>query len=159
MRVESCVRRSVLVVATVLLAIAWTGCSGPKDFELRSLDLGDLQRMGTAETTVDVNMVLYNPNGYRVQVTSSELGLWLAGDSIGRLTFAPGTALAGKAASEVVLQARLDNDRMGNLLPARWFEFLVQGVPIKVDGPVTGKAWGIRRTIDIHYEERIRLVE
>ena len=142
----------------LLGALLWGGCVTPEDFEVRQVDLGNLQQVGSEETALSMDIAMYNPNRFDVRITGSALGLWLAGDSIGVLSFEPGTEMEGRTEANVRMRATLDSDRLSRLLSTRWFEFLIQGLPVRVDGWVAGRAWGVERTLDIHHEERIRVV-
>lgn len=46
-----------------LLAVVNTGCLQPDDFDVRSVAIADFRSLGDAETTVGVDIGLYNPNG------------------------------------------------------------------------------------------------
>ena len=146
-------------IALWCLAILGAGCITPDDFEVRQVELGNLQQVGSGQTELAMDIVLYNPNRFDVRITGSALGLWLAGDSIGTLGFAPGTEMEGRTSAKVEMQATLDNNKLSSLVSSRWFEFLLQGLPVRVDGQVSGKAWGVERTLDIHHEERIQVVQ
>ena len=152
-------RRHWAPLALLWFACAGTGCVTPDDFEVRRVDLGNLQQVGSDQTALVMDITMYNPNRFDVRVTGSSLGLWLAGDSIGTLSFAPETEMAGRTSAEVEMQATLDSDKLSRLMSTRWFEFLLQGVPVRVHGWVSGKAWGVERTLQIHHEERIQVVQ
>ena len=64
----------------VVLALFGTGCLGqPEDFEVRSVSIADFSALGNEETVVGIDIVLHNPNGYKVQIEDSRLGLWVGG--------------------------------------------------------------------------------
>ena len=49
-----------LLALTLLLA----GCFSPEDFEVRAVSISNLTSLGTDQTELGVDLVLYNPNGY-----------------------------------------------------------------------------------------------
>ena len=151
-------RSFLVVLSTAFAVVMLTGCLEPKDFEVRKVGIGDLRQLGEAETAVGVDLSLFNPNGYKVGIDASQLGLWLAGDSVGRLVFAEGEELDGKAEATVRLDAILDSKRFGDVLSRNWLEFMVQGAPIRVEGWVEGSAWGVRRTLQIRHEQRLSIL-
>ena len=151
-------RSSLVVLSTAFAVVMLSGCLEPKDFEVRKVGIGDLRQLGEAETAVGVDLSLFNPNGYKVGIDASQLGLWLAGDSVGRLVFAEGEELDGKAEATVRLDAILDSKRFGDVLSRNWLEFMVQGAPIRVEGWVEGSAWGVRRTLQIRHEQRLSIL-
>lgn len=145
-------------VLLCLLAVASAGCLQPEDFEVRSVAIADFSSLGEAETAVGVDIGLYNPNGYAVHIVDSELGLWVAGDSVGVLRFVPEESIGRKSAAEVRLNAVLDSKRFGDVLSRNWLEFMVKGAPIRVEGWVAGSAWGVRRTLQIHHDQRLSIL-
>ena len=142
-----------------LMVVASTGCLQPDDFEVRSVAIADFRSLGEAETTVGVDIGLYNPNGYAVHIEDSQLGLWVARDSVGFLSFVPGEQIGRRTEAEVRLNAVLDSRVFGEVLSKHWFEFLIQGAPIRVEGWVRGKAWGVKRTLQIQQTQRVRVLE
>lgn len=142
-----------------LFSVVLSGCLSPNDFEVRRVGIADFRSLGTSETAIGVDIALYNPNGYRVRIVDSQLGLWVAGDSVGRLEFVPGEEIARRSEEQVRLNAILDSRKFGDVLSKQWFEFLVQGAPIRVEGWVEGSAWGVERTLQIRHEQRIRIME
>ena len=143
----------------ILFSSMWAGCMQPQDFEVRSVSISDFRSLGDEATVVGIDIGLHNPNGYKVDIQESQLGLWVASDSVGILQFAPGERLARKSDAVVRLDAVLDSHRFSDVLSENWFEFLVQGAPVRVQGWVKGKAWGVQRTLAIRHEQRIRIVE
>lgn len=149
----------LVISGLILSALMWTGCLQPQDFEVRSVSISDFRSLGDEETVVGIDIGLHNPNGYKVQIQESRLGLWVGADSVGVLQFVSGESLARRADAVVRLDAVLDSRRFSDVLSKNWFEFLVQGAPVKVEGWVRGKAWGVQRTLAIQHEQRIRVVE
>jgi hypothetical protein len=144
----------------VVLVVLGTGCMGqPEDFEVRSVSIADFNALGNEETVVGIDIGLHNPNGYKVQIEDSRLGLWVGADSVGVLQFVPGAEIVGHGEMSVRVDAVLDSKRFSDVLSRNWFEYLVQGAPVRVEGWVRGKAWGIRKTLTIHHQQRIRVVE
>ena len=151
-------RTTLTAFSAALVVVILSGCLEPKDFEVRQVGIGDLKQLGTAEAAVGVDLILYNPNGYKVGIDASHLGLWLAGDSVGRLVFAEGEELSRKTEATIRLDAVLDSKRFGDVLSRHWLEFMVQGAPIRVEGWVEGSALGVRRTLQIRHEQRIGIL-
>ena len=144
----------------VVLGALGTGCVGqPQDFEVRSVSISNFASLGNEETVVGVDIGLRNPNGYKVQIEDSRLGLWVGPDSVGVLQFVPGVGVAGRAEETIRVDAVLDSKRFSDVLSRNWFEYLVQGAPVRVEGWVRGKAWGIRKTLTIRHQQRIRVME
>ena len=140
------------------LSLFLTGCFAPDDFEVRAVSISDLTSLGSDQTEFGVDLVLYNPNGYAVQIQDSHLGLWLSGDSVGRLQFSSSEAIPKKSEAPVHLEATLNSERVGRLLSGNALEYLVQGAPIRVEGWVKGKAGWFQSTLDIRHEQRIGLM-
>ena len=159
MRAESPFR-PLLLLGLALLALVFAGCIGqPEDFQVRSVSISDLSSLGNEETVVGIDIGLFNPNGYKVHIEESRLGLWVGADSVGVLQFVPGVQIAGNGEERVRVDAVLDSKRFSKVLSQNWFEYLVQGAPVRVEGWVRGKAWGIHRTLTIYHEQRIRVME
>ena len=57
------------------------------------------------------------------------------------------------------MSAKLDMQRFKAALNKNLPGIFIQGLEIGVEGTVTGKAWGTRRTIEVHHTERISLVQ
>ena len=139
--------------------VGCTGCLNPQDFEVKAVGISDLKSLGNAETTVGIDIGLYNPNGYAVEIEGSELGLWLAGESVGVLRFAEGEKIGRRAEALVRLNAVLDSKKLSGVIAQHWFEFLLQGAPVRVEGWVRGKSWGIHQTLEIRHTQQIRVLE
>ena len=159
MRADSRFGGSLPLWLVVLVALG-TGCVGqPKDFEVRSVSISNFASLGNEETVVGIDIGLRNPNGYKVHIEDSRLGLWVGSDSVGVLQFVPGVEVAGRAEETVRVDAILDSKRFSDVLSQNWFEYLVQGAPVRGEGWVSGKAWGIRKTLTIRHQQRIRVME
>ena len=157
MRAKRLSLSSAIVLLAMTLLVA--GCSAPEDFEVRQVSISNLASLGTDQTELGVDLVLYNPNGYAVQVQDSRLGLWLSEDSVGMLRFSSEEAIPKRSEASVHLEATLNSERMARLLSSHAFEYLVQGAPIRVEGWVKGKAGWFQQTIEVLHEERIRFLE
>lgn len=142
-----------------LLATVFLSCASPKDVEVRGVSIAGFDNLDQPEASIGVNLVLFNPNPFPVEITGSQLGLRVDGDSLGVLTLAPGVRLERKSEANIHVHARIDSESMQQVLSERWFEFLLTGVPVQVSGWVQGKAWGVQRTLRIQHEERIRVIE
>ncbi len=143
-----------------VLALFGVGCLGqPEDFEVRSVSIADFSALGNEETVVGIDIGLHNPNAFKVQIQDSRLGLWVGADSVGVLQFVPGAEIARYGEETVRVDAVLDSKRFSDVLSRNWFEYLVQGAPIRVEGWIRGKAWGIRKTLTIRHVQRIRVTE
>ena len=143
-----------LLALTLLLS----GCFSTENFEVRAVSISDLTSLGSDQTEFGVDLVLYNPNGYAVQIQDSRLGLWLSGDSVGRLRFSSSEAIPKKSEASVHLEATLNSERVRRLLSSHAFEYLVEGAPIRVEGWVKGKAGWFQSTLDIRHEQRFGLM-
>ena len=105
MRADSRFVWTVPLWLVVLVALG-TGCVGqPPDFEVRSVSISNFASLGNEETVVGVDIGLRNPNGYKVQIEDSRLGLWVGPDSVGVLQFVPGVEVAGRAEETVRVDA------------------------------------------------------
>lgn len=151
--------RSFLVaLSTAFAGVMLSGCLESKDFEVRSVAISDLNALGNEETVVGIDIGLYNPNGYKVQIEESRLGFWVGVDSVGVLQFVPGVEIGGKKEGVVRVDAVLDSKLFSNVISRNWFEYLVQGAPVRVEGWVRGKARGVRRTLQIRHEQRLSIL-
>ena len=142
----------------VLALVVLSGC-GIKDFEVRSVAIGGLDGLGSEEATVTVALGIHNPNPYKITVIEDRMGLWISGDSIGTISFGKGITLPAKEDEQVAMSAKLDMQRVNAALNKNLLGIFIQGLETGVEGTVTGKAWGTRRTIEVHHTERISLVQ
>ena len=140
----------------LLLVAGLTGCR-IQDFEVRSVGIQGLDGLGQEQATVNVALGIHNPNPYRVLVLEDDMGLWFSSDSVGRISFGEGIILPAKQDETVVMTALLDMERVNDVLSRNILSVFIQGLEVKVQGTVTGKAWGARRTIDVDHSERIGL--
>ena len=143
-------------LVALLLVAGLAGCR-IQDFEVRSVGIQGLDGLGQGQATVNVALGIHNPNPYRVLVLEDDMGLWLSSDSVGRISFGEGITLPAKQDETVVMTALLDMERVNDVLSSNILSVFMQGLEVKVQGTVTGKAWGARRTIDVDHTERIGL--
>ena len=142
----------------VLALAVLSGC-GIKDFEVRSVAIDGLDGLGSEQATVTVALGIHNPNPYKVTVIEDQMGLWISGDSIGTISFGQGITLPAKEDKQVAMSAKLDMQRVNVALNKNLLGIFIQGLEIGVEGTVTGKAWGTRRTIEVDHTERISLIQ
>ena len=145
-------------ISWVLTLAVLSGC-GMKDFEVRSVAIDGLDGLGSEEATVTVALGIHNPNPYKVTVIEDHMGLWISGDSIGTISFGQGITLPAKEDEQVAMSAKLDMQRVNAALNKNLLGIFIQGLEIGVEGTVTGKAWGTRRTIEVDHTEHISLVQ
>ena len=145
-------------ISWVLALAVLSGC-GIKDFEVRSVAIDGLDGLGSEEATVTVALGIHNPNPYKVTVIEDHMGLWISGDSIGTISFGQGITLPAKEDEQVAMSAKLDMQRVNAALNKNLLGIFIQGLEIGVEGTVTGKAWGTRRTIEVDHTEHISLIQ
>lgn len=144
--------------AGMLLVVTLAGCY--HDLEVREvsgLTEGQLTLQGF---NGEVDVRVYNPNGYTVKALHSDVALYVRDRRVGAVLLPAPVELPARAESVLRLEVASEPGAIAAILKNELMNFLTGGeVELRAEGTVTGKAWGIPVTVPVRSVERIGLTK
>lgn len=139
------------ITSVLFLAIAivlFSGCS-PKPLEYRNVTGFSISKIGFTSSTVNMDMIYYNPNHFSMQLKQTDLDIFIDSNYVGHTT--QQTPVTIPAQSEFSIPLSVDVD-MNNLFKNALAAILVKSVQVKVSGNIRAGKAHIYRNFPVHYE-------
>jgi len=144
----------------ILLPFLVTSCSIYKDVEVvevRDVRMAELSQEGLG---AEVDLMLQNPNGYKVKVTGSDLNVWVNGREAGKVRLLEPVTILPRSTASYTLKVHAPYDELAPGFLASLISLLfVDAVAFKAEGYVQGKALGITRKVNVSVNETVPLGE
>lgn len=103
-----------------------------------------------------VDVRVYNPNGYAVKALQSDVVLYVRDQRVGEVQLPQPADLPAREESVLTLVVASEPGAIAAILKNEWMNLLIGGeVELRAEGTVTGKAWGIPVTVPVRSVERI----
>jgi LEA14-like dessication related protein len=150
-------RHSVLLMSLVAL-LPWllTGCSAYEEVELRDIREVQVLRMDGRTIALRVDVLVNNPNGYRIGVEDPDVDLYLNDTYVGKGHL--DSALTLNKRSEQVYPVYLHADLAGGPLLMMMIGGALSGeMKLGVKGTVLARSGMLRKRFPFELEERIDL--
>ena len=123
-----------LLILTILLI----SCSTPKELEYREFRNFSLQKVGFATSSIKMDMIYYNPNGFGLQLKRTELDVFVNGILLGHTSQEYQITIPKK--EQFIIPVTMEVD-MKNLLKNSLTSLFNKEVQVKVTGSIkVGKA-------------------
>jgi len=136
----------ILFFVTLILA---TSCQAPKDLVYRDFKNLKVDKIGSAATTLKVDLIYYNPNNFGLQLKYTDLDIYLDNKFLGHSSQDYQITIPKLAEFTMPLAIELD---MKNLLSNSLPSLLGKDVLVKVTGTVKiGKA-NVYKSFPVSYE-------
>lgn len=144
----------VFIFSTILLS----GCLKYEDVELKQVHDVDLKSIDENELKMEIELELYNPNNYKIKVTKADLDIKINQLFLGNSKLEEVIEIPPKASSRKIVKLNTQLDKaFTKELPGLLASAIFSGLKLDVAGKITGKAYWISHTFDIHHEEKINL--
>jgi LEA14-like dessication related protein len=130
--------------ATILFS-----CSSPKPLEYRNVSGFEISKIGLTSSTVNMNIVYYNPNHFSMQLKQTDLDIFIDSNYVGHTT--QQTQVTIPAQSEFNIPLSVDVD-MNNLFSNALTAILVKSIQIKVSGNIRAGKAHIYKNFPVKYE-------
>lgn len=139
---------------TLLVTIALTACQKPQAFDYRSVKNVKLEKLGFEKSTLNMDLVYYNPNNFGVDLRKVDCDIYIDNHYLGKYKL--DTLMHIQRKAEFVLPSRIQVDMQGifkNVLTV----LFNKEVLVNVKGTTrVGKA-GFFKTISFNYEARHKI--
>jgi LEA14-like dessication related protein len=143
-----------LSLLTLLTVIALSSCQKPQAFDYRSVKNVKLEKLGFEKSTLNMDLVYYNPNNFGVDLRKVDCDIYIDNHYLGKYKL--DTLMHIQRKAEFVLPSRIQVDMQGifkNVLTV----LFNKEVLVNVKGTTrVGKA-GFFKTISFNYEARHKI--
>ncbi len=143
-----------LIITLILLPFLLVSCNVPKELEYRDFKNFAISKVGFSATSIRLDLVYYNPNGFGLQLQRTDLDIFLDNIYLGHTVQEQQITIPRQ--SEFAIPVSIDVD-MKNLLKNGFLSLLSSEVTVKVTGSVkVGKA-NVYKNFPVSYEGKQRL--
>ncbi len=132
-----------------LLANLLYSCSTPKDLEYRDFKNLTVEKLGVSATTLKMDLVYYNPNNFGMQLTNTDLDVFINNNYLGKTSQEYQVNIPKR--EEFSIPIKIDVD-MKNLLKNGLTTFLSNEVLVKLTGTVRVGKLNVFKTFPVNYE-------
>jgi len=133
----------------LLLTILLVSCSTPKELEYRDFRNFSIQRIGFSTSSAKMDMIYYNPNGFGLQLKTTELEIFVNGVLLGHSSQEYQITIPKK--EQFIIPITMDID-MKNLIKNSLTTLFNKEVNVKVTGSIKiGKA-NVFVSFPVNYE-------
>jgi LEA14-like dessication related protein len=121
--------------------------------ELRKVELKKVEK---TEMYLDVTAVLDNPNSFKINVTGTDLDLYLEERYMGKATLENNVTLKAKSKEAYDLEIKAKGDNLNaELLPIMLTAALTGKVTVRLTGEVKGKVFLFSRAVKVDIKEDV----
>jgi LEA14-like dessication related protein len=129
-------------------------CSVPKELEYRDFKNFAISKVGFSATSIRLDLVYYNPNGFGLQLQRTDLDIFLDDTYLGHTVQEQQITIPRQ--SEFAIPVSIDVD-MKNLLKNSFLSLLSTEVTVKVRGSVKVGKGNVYKNFPVSYEGKQRL--
>jgi LEA14-like dessication related protein len=133
------------VTVTILLF----SCCSPKPLEYRNVSGFAISKIGFASSTVNMNIVYYNPNHYSMQLKQTDLDIFIDSNYVGHTIQQAQVTIPAQSEFNIPLSVDVD---MNNLFKNALAAILVKSIQVKVSGNIRAGKAHIYKNFPISYE-------
>ena len=132
-----------------LIANLLYSCGTPKDLEYRDFKNLTVEKLGVSATTLKMDLVYYNPNNFGMQLTNTDLDVFINNNYLGKTSQEYQVTIPKR--EEFSIPIKIDVD-MKNLLKNGLTSFLSNEVLVKLTGTVRVGKLNVFKTFPVNYE-------
>lgn len=137
------------IVYVLFLIVLSVSCRAPKDLEYRDFKNLTVKQLGFGSSTINVDLIYYNPNNFGLQLKNTDLDIYIDGSFLGHSSQEYQITIPKRAEFTLPFQVEVD---MKNVFKNALSTILSKEVMVKVTGTVRlGKA-NIYKTFPVNYE-------
>lgn len=149
--------RNIILIAFALLV---TACSEVETLELKKVEKFALNNVSASGADVELDLLVYNPNGFKIKVTDYELDVFINNVRIGKAQLDEKLVLPKKTESSqhVNVQVNFKNMLFG-AIPVLTSLKKGKKAKLRLSGNVKGGALFYKKTMNIDFEKDISLTK
>jgi LEA14-like dessication related protein len=131
--------------------VALSSCKQPKELVYEGMGNFSIKQAGAKQTTLSMNISLYNPNKYKLKLKSADVDAFLNGNHIGKMNVTDAYELAASDTTSLPVMLNVD---LQNILPNALQILLNREVTIKLTGKIIAGRHGVYISLPVNYETR-----
>lgn len=139
------------MLAVVLFSSLLSCRSAYKAIEYKECKNVKINKIGLKNTTMEMDLVFYNPNKYSIDIQKADLEVFINGNSFGKTNQLLNTTLP--RLGDATLPLKIDIE-MKNLLKNTLSTISSEEVTIRAVGSIKAGRNGIYKTIDVDYSTK-----
>lgn len=152
--------RTLRTWIALILMVQLSACSFYKEVEVSEVKDIHVTRFDKDFVEAEVEVVINNPNWYRVLLTDSDIDVYLNGKKIGRIQLKEKIILPRKTLNTRTILMKGDYEAMeSSFLESILTVLFASSSKVKVDGYMKGRAFFVSRKVDVMLEKDIDLRE
>lgn len=142
-----------IILPLFVLSMVMSSCE-VQEVSLSELTKVELTKVENTEMHLDVTAVIENPNSFKINVSGSDLDLYLEDRYIGKTTLENTVVLKAKSNDAHDLKVKAKGENLNaELLPIMLSAALTGKVRVKLTGEVKGKVFLISKSVPVQVEE------
>jgi LEA14-like dessication related protein len=124
-------------------------CSSPKPLEYRNVANFSISKVGFTSSTVNMDIVYYNPNHCSMQLKQTDLDIFIDSNYVGHTTQQVQVTIPSQSEFSIPLSVDVD---MNNLFKNALTALLVKSIQVRVSGNIRAGKAHIYKNFPVHYE-------
>jgi len=140
---------SIVLFSFLIAILSLSSCAQPKELVYLGMDSFSIKQAGLKQTTISMNIRLYNPNRYKLKLKKADVDVFINNSHVGKMNVNCIAELAKRDSSS--LPVTLDVD-LANALPNALQLLLNPEITLKITGNIIAGRQGVYITIPVNYE-------
>jgi hypothetical protein len=137
-----------LLIAICLISALLASCSEPKDLEFREFKNLKVENLNFSDAVLKVDLVYFNPNNFGLQLSSTDLDLFVDSNFLGHSAQNIQVAIPRKGVFTLPLQINLD---IKNLLKNGLNSLFSKEIAVRLLGKVKVGKGGVYKNFNVDY--------
>ena len=133
----------------VLFIAAVSSCKAPKELVYQDIQNFGMKQANGNKTVLSMDIRLYNPNNYTLQLKHADVAVFVNNSPIGKLNASGGSSLPAHDTSLVPVTLEVD---LKTVLPNMLQFILNSEVTIKLEGKIKAGRHGVYINVPVNYE-------
>ena len=142
-------RIPLLPFGIFLLTILLLSCHTPQAPEYRTFKNFIIDKPGFVSTTLKMDLVYFNPNDFGLDLTSTDLDIFIDSNYLGKTVQENSVAIPRRAEFSIPIKINID---MNNLLKNSFVTLFNKEVTIKIIGSIKVGKLNVFKTFPVIYE-------
>jgi LEA14-like dessication related protein len=141
--------RTIKFTIALLVPVLFSSCIVVEDVTVDEITSFKVKNMTADKAELEVGLLIDNPNAFKIKVTDADLDIYMNRKKVGTAKLIKNIGIP-KISSDVH-QVFLSCDFNENALPTS----SRRSIYVKIKGTIRGKAFGIPKTLDVSFTEKI----
>ena len=133
----------------LLTSLMMSSCRAPKDLEYKDFKNFKIENLGFASSTVKLELIYFNPNGFGLQLKRTELDIFVNESYLGHSVQEYQVNIPKRGDFTLPVQMEVE---MKNLFKNLLSSLLNKEVMVKVTGTITLGKLNVFKTFPVNYE-------